>query len=346
MAERDDIIARFLADAGWGDATRHPLAGDASFRRYDRVTMAERKAVLMDAPPPQEDVRPFVTITRHLQGLGYSVPTILAEDPSTGLLLLEDFGDATYTRTLASGTAEADLYEAAVDLIADLHNKPANVAIPAGLPDYDAARLTGEAELLTDWYAPQQLGQPLDEAAKRAYRQIWTDLVPAMQGAERTIVLRDFHADNLIWLPKRGPIKNCALLDYQDAVAGSPAYDLMSLIEDARRDMDPELEIELLERYRDARTQMDWDAFRDSYASLAAQRHCKVIGIFTRLCVRDSKPIYLGHIPRVWRLLERACDDPLLAPLRDWLDRHIPKDKRGVPIIQSGIQKPKAETII
>jgi aminoglycoside/choline kinase family phosphotransferase len=339
MTERSEAIAEFLTRAGWGNATRRPLAGDASFRRYDRITMGDTVAVLMDAPPPKEDVRPFVRITNHLQGLGYSVPTILAEDHDAGLLLLEDLGDTTYTRALKSGVAEAELYEAAVDLIAYLHNKPQTQTIPEGLPDYDAQRLIAEAELLTEWYAPAQLGKPLSDNAKQQFRDIWRALVPAMTGTERTIVLRDFHADNLIWLPKRGIIKNCALLDYQDAVAGSPAYDLMSLIEDARRDMDPELEIELLERYQDARPGMDWDSFRDSYAALAAQRHCKVIGIFTRLCVRDGKPIYLGHIPRVWRLLERACEDPLLAPLREWLDTHIPKKRRGVPVIK----KPEAK---
>jgi aminoglycoside/choline kinase family phosphotransferase len=341
MSDRNEIIAKFLNDAGWSGAERRPLAGDASFRRYDRITRGGDVAVLMDAPPPQEDVRPFVRITRHLQGLGYSVPTILAEDPALGLLLLEDLGDATYTRALAAKADEAELYEAAVDLIADLHNKPARLTIPEALPEYDAARLVAEAELLVDWYMPAQLGRPVGDAAKRTFREIWAALVPAMTGKERTIVLRDFHADNLIWLPRREPIRNCALLDYQDAVAGSSAYDLMSLIEDARRDMDPDLEIDLIERYHDARPDMDWDAFRDSYVTLAAQRHCKVIGIFTRLCVRDGKPIYLGHIPRVWRMLERACDDPLLAPLRDWLDQHMPKKKRGVPTVQ----KPKAEKV-
>ena len=334
MAERNEIITRFLSDAGWGDAERRALAGDASFRRYDRISLNGKVSVLMDAPPPKEDVRPFVRITRHLQGLGYSVPTILAEDAVNGLLLLEDLGDSTYTKALAAKADEAELYEAAVDLIADLHNKPPSQTILDGLPEYDAERLTAEAELLVDWYMPAQLGRPVDEAAKRAFRDIWAALVPAMTGAERTIVLRDFHADNLIWLPRRGAIKNCALLDYQDAVAGSPAYDLMSLIEDARRNMDPDLEIELLERYQDARPGMDWDAFRDSYATLAAQRHCKVIGIFTRLAKRDGKPIYLGHIPRVWGMLERACEDPLLAPLRAWLDKHMPKRKRGIPALQ------------
>jgi hypothetical protein len=295
----------------------------------------------MDAPPPQEDVRPFVRITQHLQGLGYSVPTILAEDADAGLLLLEDLGDATYTRALTARVPEATLYEAAIDLLADLHNKSSSVAIPEGLPAYDAQRLCAEAELLIDWYVPRQMGRPLKDTAKRAFRHIWTTLVPAMNGTERTIALRDFHADNLIWLPERGPIRNCALLDYQDAVAGSPAYDVMSLIEDARRDMDEELEIELIERYRDARPDLAsdtaWEAFCASYATLAAQRHCKVIGIFTRLCVRDGKPIYLGHIPRVWRLLERACGEPLLAPLRDWLDTHIPARYRGIPNVTAKV---------
>lgn len=332
MSERAAEIERFLAIAGWAGAARRPLAGDASFRRYDRVSREGHIAVLMDAPPPKEDVRPFVAITRHLQTLGYSVPTVMAEDAALGLLLLEDLGDATYTRALAAGTDEAMLYRAAVDVIADLHAKPAAITIPEGLPEYDAARLLTEAELLVDWYVPRQLGRPIDAAAKNAFRDIWHALVPIMERAGRTLVLRDFHADNLIWLPERGRLRNCALLDYQDAVAGSPAYDLMSLIEDARRDMAEGLEAQLLERYRAQRPGIEWPAFQAAYAVLAAQRHCKVIGIFTRLCVRDGKDHYLAHIPRVWRMLERACQDPLLAPLRDWLDTHIPAVRRHAPI--------------
>ena len=332
MSERAADIERFLSISGWAGAVRRPLAGDASFRRYDRVSRAGRIAVLMDAPPPKEDVRPFVAITRHLQTLGYSVPTVLAEDAALGLLLLEDLGDATYTKALAAETDEEMLYTAAVDVIADLHAKPAAITIPTGLPEYDAARLLAEAELLVDWYMPHQLDGPTDEAAKTSFRHIWRALGPIMEGAGRTLVLRDFHADNLIWLPERGRLRNCALLDYQDAVAGSPAYDLMSLIEDARRDMSTGLENRLLERYREGRPGIDWPAFRAAYSVLAAQRHCKVIGIFTRLCVRDGKPHYLAHIPRVWRMLERACQDPLLAPLRDWLDTHIPAARRNAPI--------------
>ena len=332
MSDRAADIDGFLASAGWVGATRRPLAGDASFRRYDRVSRGGKVAVLMDAPPPKEDVRPFVAITRHLQTLGYSVPTVLAEDATLGLLLLEDLGDATYTKALASGTDEEALYTAAVDVIADLHAKPEAITIPTGLPEYDAVRLLTEAELLVDWYVPRRMGRPLDEASKGAFRDIWRALAPIMEGAGRALVLRDFHADNLIWLPERGRLRNCVLLDYQDAVAGSPAYDLMSLIEDARRDMADGLETQLLERYRAQRPGIDWPSFRAAYVTLAAQRHCKVIGIFTRLSVRDGKGHYLMHIPRCWRMLERACQDPLLAPLRDWLDTHIPAALRNTPL--------------
>jgi aminoglycoside/choline kinase family phosphotransferase len=331
MSERDRIIDEFLARAGWTDAERRPLAGDASFRRYERVRRGEKFAVLMDAPPPKEDTRPFVAVTRHLQALGYCAPELYAEDAAAGLLLLEDLGDATYGRVLAEGADRATLYDAAVDLLVDLHAKPESATVPVWLPPYDEARILVEAELLTDWYMPLMFGRPTDAGVKRAYQDIWRGFLPILQASGRTLVLRDFFADNLMWLPGRPGVKKVGLLDYQDALAGSPAYDLMSLIEDARRDIDPALEARLLARYRAARPAIDHDAFRAAYVILAAQRHCKVIGIFTRLSVRDGKAGYLVHIPRLWRLLERACRDPLLAPLAHWLDDAIPAAARKMP---------------
>ena len=331
MPDRDTQIEAFLARCGWADATRRPLAGDASFRRYERLSRGRDRAVLMDAPPPNEDVRPFIAMTRHMGALGYSAPALYGEDVAAGLLLLEDLGDATYARALAGGADKATLYAAAVDVLIDLHARPESVAVPPWLAEYDEARLLTEAELLTDWYMPRLFGQPTSAAAKETYRKIWRTLVPLTRGAGRTLVLRDFFADNLMWLPERGGRAAVGLLDYQDALAGSPAYDLMSLIEDERRDMDAALEADLLVRYQAGRPRLDPGAFRAAYTVLSAQRHCKNIGIFTRLFVRDGKPGYLVHIPRMWRLLERTCRDPLLKPLQDWLDRHIPADRRRAP---------------
>ncbi|MDR3440365.1 phosphotransferase [Telmatospirillum sp.] len=329
MTDRDTLIHRFLDQAGWGDADRRPLAGDASFRRYDRLKDADgRRAVLMDAPPPQEDVRPFVAIERHLLDLGYSAPRLLAADETAGLLLLEDLGDDTFTRLLAAGEDEAPLYRLAVDLLIALHGHgPA--AVPAGLAPYDDERLLTEALLLTDWYAPEMVALPA--TARSDYIGLWRDVFPIARGVPGTLVLRDFHVDNLLRLDDRPGIGACGLLDFQDAVAGPVTYDLMSLLEDARRDINPGVIAELRRHYLAAFPGLDRESFDASWAVLAAQRHAKIIGIFTRLCRRDGKPIYLKHIPRTWRLLDAALAHPRLAGLRDWFDHYLPKNKRGVP---------------
>jgi aminoglycoside/choline kinase family phosphotransferase len=327
MSDREALITRFLAQAGWGDAQRGRLAGDASFRHYDRLARGGERAVLMDAPPPKEDVRPFVRIARHLQSMGYSAPRLLAVDEENGLLLLEDLGDDTYTRLLARDHDERALYALATDVLADMHARAD--AIPAGLPPYDDERLLTEACLLTEWYMPA-VGMAPTAAAKAQYAELWTRLFPVARAVPDTIVLRDFHVDNLMLLDRPG-LKACGLLDFQDAVAGPVTYDPMSLLEDARRDIDPDLIAEMKERYLARFPHLDRAAFEASWAIMAAQRHAKVIGIFTRLCKRDGKPVYLVHIPRVWRLLEQACAHPALAELRAWLDTHIPKDQRTVP---------------
>jgi hypothetical protein len=330
VPDREALIARFLADAGWDRARRGRLAGDASFRRYDRLEGGDgRRAVLMDAPPPQEDVRPFLAIANQLRALGYSAPALYAADIEAGLLLLEDLGDDTYTRLLAAGEAEEPLYRLAVDLLIDLHRRDTS-AIPAGLPPYDDRRLLAEALLLTDWYAPEITTLPA--GARDDYIALWHDLAPLARSVPHTLVMRDFHVDNLMRLSGRPGVAACGLLDFQDAVAGPVTYDLMSLLEDARRDIDPRLVASMKRHYLSAFPALDAAAFEASWAVLAAQRHAKVIGIFTRLCRRDGKPIYLPHIPRVWRLLEAAIEHPSLDGIKTWFDKNIPKDKRGVPL--------------
>lgn len=327
MTERAALISRFLTDAGWGDAERSRLAGDASFRHYDRLVRGTERAVLMDAPPPKEDVRPFVRIARHLESLGYSAPRLLAVDERAGLLLLEDLGDGTYTKLLAAGHDEAALYALATDVLADLNSRAD--AIPPGVPAYDNDRLLTEALLLTDWYLPA-LGRQPDPVARAEYQKLWLELFPIARAMPDTLVLRDFHVDNLMLLDRPG-LAACGLLDFQDAVVGPLTYDLMSLLEDARRDIDPALIAAMKDRYLAARPGLDRDAFDASWAVMAAQRHAKVIGIFTRLWKRDGKANYLVHIPRVWRLLEQACAHPALAGMRTWLDTHIPATERKAP---------------
>ena len=295
MSERDERIAAFLAANRWDRAERRPLSGDASFRRYERLVNGTRRTVLMDAPPPHEDVRSFVRVARHLRDLGLSAPEIQAEDPDAGLLLLEDLGDDTYTRMLAGGGDERALYALAVDVLVHLHRPPE--AIPEGLAPYDDAQLLKEACWLTDWYMPAVLDRPTPQAVRRGYIEAWLSVFPVVHAQPRTLVLRDYHVDNLMWLPARQGVAACGLLDFQDAVAGPAAYDLMSLLEDARRDIDPELAAAMRERYGAAFPGLDAPAFDTAYAILGAQRHAKVIGVFTRLCVRDASPIIWSTSP-------------------------------------------------
>jgi N-acetylmuramate 1-kinase len=334
MTERDELIRSFLASAGWGDVPRGPLAGDASFRRYDRLQSSERRAVLMDAPPPHEDVRPFLRVARLLQRLELSAPKILAEDVEAGLLLLEDFGDDTYTRMLADGGDEAELYRLAVDVLIALHRR-FEPALGAGLPPYDERRLLNEAALLVDWYLPAVSGKPTPPELREEYLTIWRALLPLANAVPATLVLRDYHVDNLMLLEGRTGLAACGLLDFQDAVIGSPAYDLVSLLEDARRDVSTDLAGALTQHYIAAFPGLDRGAFETAAALLAAQRNCKVLGIFTRLAVRDHKPKYLVHTARLWRLVDRDVSHPALEPVRRWLDRHIPSGLRLMPRIEA-----------
>lgn len=329
MVERNSQIDAFLAAQGWAGAQRQTLADDASFRRYERVSHNGRGAVLMDAPPDKENVRPFVAIAEILCQLELSAPEILAQDVEQGFLLLEDFGDDTYTRVLAtSPQREAELYLLATDLLIDLHQR---YKVAAPVPPYDDSLLMTEANLLLDWYLPAVKGEPVSEADRDEYAELWNGLFRLARDVTETLVLRDYHVDNLIWLPERLGVGACGLLDFQDAVVGPVTYDLVSLLEDARRDIPPQIADNCLNRYLAAFPTVDADAFRRSYAILGAQRSAKILGIFTRLDRRDGKPDYLDHLPRVWRWLESDLTHPVLSDLRDWFDRVLPRAIRTIP---------------
>jgi aminoglycoside/choline kinase family phosphotransferase len=330
VVEREAVIAGFLNAAGWAAARQTPLAGDASFRRYSRLAHNGATAMLMDAPPPQEDVRPFLAIDHCLRELGFSAPAILASDVSAGLLLLEDLGDDTYTRLLAKGADETALYALAIDVLIGLHRGFVPKAAPE-LPSYDDQRLLTEAALLVDWYLPAITGEPTPAALRESYLGLWRDLLPLARAVPTSLVLRDYHVDNLMRLSNRGGVAACGLLDFQDAVLGPVTYDLVSLLEDSRRDIAPTLVAAMYDRYLAAFPELDRAAFATSFTVLGAQRHCKVIGIFTRLDRRDGKPRYLAHIPRLWRLIEGNLRHPALAPLKEWLDHYIPRALRGTP---------------
>ncbi len=328
-ADREALIDAFLAATPWREATRTALTADASFRRYHRLRGGPRPALLMDAPPPMEDVRPFVTVARHLETLGFSAPEIWAEDRQAGLLVIEDFGDETYTRRLAAGGDEAALYRDAVDVLVALHRHPDAAAV--ALPAYDRATLLDEVVRLLDWYYPAMFGADPPADLKTEFEGLWQDLFPLADAAPPTIVLRDYHVDNLMCLDGRPGVAGVGLLDFQDAVIGPPAYDLVSLLEDARRDVPADLGRAMMDRYVAAFPGLDAEAFRAGAAMLAAQRSARIIGQFTRLLVRDGKPVYLRHIPRVWRWLEQDLTHPALAPMKAWIDRVFPPEARRVP---------------
>jgi aminoglycoside/choline kinase family phosphotransferase len=329
VAERAALIADFLAAAGWPGVEPEPLAADASFRRYYRLFRDGETAVLMDAPPPRENVGAFHRVQRLLCDLGFSAPRAVRVDETAGLMLLEDLGDRTFTRALAEGADEAALYRLAVDLLIALH-RGFTARQAAGLPPYDDARLLEEAVLLVDWYLPA-LGRPPTAAGRAAYLEAWRAVLPLAREVPDTLVLRDFHVDNLMVLEGREGIAACGLLDFQDAVLGPVTYDLVSLLEDVRRDVSPALVDELRARYLAGAPALDRAAFEASYAVLGAQRNAKIIGIFTRLCRRDGKARYLEHIPRTWRLLEGDLGHPALAPVKAWFDRELPAGTRTVP---------------
>lgn len=311
----------FLAAHGWAGAMISPLAGDASFRRYFRVMDGNRRAVLMDAPPDKEDSRPFLSIGAHLDALGFSAPMPLAVDLDQGLILLEDFGDARVNPLLAQAPArEAEIYAVAIDVLAELHRHPAPTIAP-----YGAAELRREVRLFPEWYLPAA-----DIVEAPGYDDAWDTVFPKIifeTQAKPVLTLRDFHADNLMLLDRPG-LRGLGLLDYQDALAGHPAYDLVSLLQDARRDVAPALEGLMLDRYMNAAGIVDILGFRAAYEILGAQRNTKILGVFTRLWKRDNKPDYPAFNTRVWGYLARNLAHPALAPVADWFAANVPDTAR------------------
>jgi len=329
---RHDLIDRFLADAGYGDAVREPLKGDASFRRYERIRRGDEVRILMDAPPPKEDVRPFIMITDLLRAQGLSAPEILARDEVQGFLLLEELGDQSYTLVLQrEPQRELELYRHAVDVLVALYhaNEQKVKALRLPVEPYDHATLLREANLVVEWFMPQIVGLSRAAELKASYVQTWQSILEATPLRLNCAVLRDYHADNLMWLPQREGMYQVGLLDYQDARMGDPAYDLVSFLEDIRRKVAPQTIDALLAHYL-RETGQDRDEFMTRYSVLGAQRNSKIVGIFTRLCVRDSKPHYLNWLPSVWRWLEYDLSQPALAPLKAWFDAHVPSAARGV----------------
>jgi N-acetylmuramate 1-kinase len=343
-------LYRFLNEAGFGEAERVRLQGDASTRIYERLEQGDRRAILMIAPsradgPPvrngvpysaiahlAEDVVPFVAVARALRERGVSAPEIYAADLAEGLLILEDLG----AEPVVAGTpptALDDRYAAALEALVALHRVPLPDKLPVApsvhyqLPRYDLGALMIEVELLLDWYLPQQ-DVALSGEAHAEFDALWREVLAAAIAAPPTWVLRDYHSPNLLWLPKRKGIARVGVLDFQDALLGPAAYDVVSLLQDARVDVPETLEDALVSRYMKGRKAADRDfdlgEFVALYALMGAQRATKVLGIFARLARRDGKPQYLRHQPRVWRNLRRSLSHPTLARLKAWYEAHVP----------------------
>ena len=322
----------FLARVGWAGADIRPLAGDASFRRYFRVHLGDRQAVLMDAPPPHEDPRPFIFIANLLRDRGFSAPEILGVDLAAGLVLLEDFGDDLVRPVIERAPErERAIYETACDLLSALARTPA----PADVAPYDDAVMLREVNLFPEWYAPAT-GLAVDvEDFAAAWRACWAGVEQVAQ-RERVLVLRDYHAENMLMVDRPG-LRQHGLLDFQDALAGHAAYDLVSLLQDARRDVDPALEAAMLDHYMASNAIADEAEFRAHYAVLGAQRNTKILGIFTRLWQRDGKAGYLAYQPRVWAYLDRDLAHPALAPVKAWFDAHVPVNARAAHWIKDRV---------
>lgn len=313
-----DGVEAFLASAGWGDAAVEPLTGDASFRRYFRIRRGDKSAMLMDAPPPEEDPQPFLRAAKWLDANGLRAPHILAEDGLRGLVLLEDFGEVRMREYLDQWPDdERAVYTAAIDTLVELHRLP-----PGPFRDYSLAEYQREAKLLVDWYCPAQNLYVDGPGYAAAWEAVLSPMLPRQRPG--VVVMRDYHAENVMLL---GALEKQGLLDFQDALVGHPAYDLVSLLQDARRDVAPELEAEMFDYYvRQTGAGAD---FLADYARLGAQRNAKIVGIFVRLWKRDGKPRYLDYIPRVWALLERDLAHPALEPVARWFDANIPAELRA-----------------
>jgi aminoglycoside/choline kinase family phosphotransferase len=316
MKDRAAKIDVFLDAAGWGNAARTIVAGDASNRRYDRLTTADSQtAILMDAPPDRgEDVRPFIAIADHLRQCGLSAPRIYASDPSSGLLILEDLGNALFADLMTADQAqEIPLYRAATDVLIHLHRAP-----KPQLPICDAKWLAEMIAPVFEWYVPKALNRDIAR-----FQAVFEPLLNSVVDAPKVMILRDYHAQNLLFLPDRNGIKRVGILDFQDALLGHPAYDLVSILQDARRDVSANVEAEIM-AYMLQQTEYDGPTFRAGYAVQGLQRNLRILGIFARLCLRDGKAHYVDFIPRVWGYIERNLAHPDLAAVAAHLRELLP----------------------
>ena len=327
MPERSALISDFLRGTVWADSQRRTIAGDASNRRYERLTREDAStAILMDAPPNKgEDTRPFVQITEFLRGVGLSAPQIYAQDNTHGFLLLEDLGDDLFARIMvANPDMERPLYEAATDVLLHLHTHT-----PPSLTRCDAPMMTDMVSLAYTWYQRGALGY-IDESAQTAFQSAFHNVLKPLNARTNVLIQRDFHAENLIWLPHRNGVAQVGLLDYQDALIGHRAYDLVSILQDARRDVSPDIEKDMIGRYI-AASGVSRSQFEADYALLGVQRNLRILGIFARLSLAYGKPHYADLIPRVWGHIQTNLKHPALQAV--------------APMIQSALPEPTSEIL-
>ncbi|HEX2591415.1 MAG TPA: phosphotransferase [Rhizomicrobium sp.] len=362
--EREDERKAYLADAGWGAAKVAPIPGDASTRSYARLDLNGRKAILMDQPQhaetpvatanatPEErralgynaiarlagaDVERFAATAEYLRGHGYSAPEIFHVDGKAGFAVIEDLGNDLYHDVMAAGSDELPLYKVAVEALANLHLQAAPKMLPRdkALHAYDETALLAEVELFPEWFFPVGLGRKATPEDIEEHKQLWRAALLPVMDKPAVFVHRDYHSQNLLWLPDRKGVARVGMIDFQDGLAGSAAYDLMSLLEDARRDVSPEILEAGTRHYIDTARAIglpvDEEAFRAEMALLSGQRKAKVLGIFARLYKRDGKPRYLTLLPRVWGYMNRGLEHPALRDLKTWYDRNVPMEARGEP---------------
>lgn len=361
VIDREAQRVAFLAEAGLADAVRAPLPGDASTRRYERLTPVHGPGLMLmdqvaaaESPPADPSWSPerrkaegwnavarlsagrieaFAAVASHLRSVGLSAPAIVALDAPAGLAVLEDFGDDLFARVIEQGQDETPLYLAAVEALAELHAAPTpplltGAAGPWPLQTYDATALQGGADLFVDWLPRLKPDLRFDEAALADWHEAWAPIVAEGEAGASVVAHRDYHAENLIWLPEREGPARVGMIDFQDAVRAHPSWDLHSLLQDARRDVSPTLEAVALDRYFELARVEDRAAFLRAYAGLAALNEARILGIFARLIVRDVKPRYAAFMPRMWAHLNANLATPGLEGVARWFDKHVPAELR------------------
>ncbi|HYE46262.1 MAG TPA: phosphotransferase [Caulobacter sp.] len=360
-SDREALKAAFLAEHGLGQARRQPLAGDASTRAYERLhPISGPSLIFMDQPPRAESapcppgatveerralgfnaayrlaagrVDAFVACARHLTDLGLSAPRMVAFDVEAGLAVMEDLGDGLFAQAIAGGAEEAALYDAAVDTLAVIHASPPPAVLGGEdvrwpLLTYDGLALTTAAELFVDWLPKLRPAFAPDAAALEAWQAAWAPILRTAEEGAEVFCHRDYHAENLIWLPDREGPARVGMVDFQDAVKAHRVWDLSMLLHDARRQVTPEREAAALERYLAAHPWLERERFLADYHALGALNVARIIGIFARLVTRDGKPRYEGYLPRLWGYLDSCLADPALAELKGWFDAHVPAEAR------------------